>query len=161
MAKKEISLEWASRIQPIEKAEDIKSSAGANEPNGVLPKGSKFQLVTYAMLPGIQDGKPYEGFLVQLENGRQTGISARVFLGNYFEVAKDKNGVPILLSDGSIRTDLKTVDSPFRKSGLNAIDFLSANEDTIFTVAKPVDYQALRFGSKDEIRPKSQMIYTI
>lgn len=149
--KKEISLEWASKFTSIINPEDIKSSGGNNEPTGSLPKGTKFQLVDYGQLIGINGGNPYEGFLIELENGRQTGISVRVFLGNYFVAS---------VKDDKVVTTLKTLDTPYRVSGLNALDFLKANEDTIFICGNPVKYDALQYGSEDIIKPKTIMTYS-
>lgn len=156
--KKEIAKEWNNKFVPFEKAEDATGNASLNVPGFSVPEKMKFTLVNAGKI-SIENLEPFEGVLVQLETGRQLPISSRVFLGNYFEVTKDKDGKPQFDTNGKIKTTPKSIETPYRSSGLNIFDFVENNQNTTFISTKPILYDALVFGTNDTIKTKTQMTY--
>jgi hypothetical protein len=157
--KKEVSSEWSGKFVEFTSKEDINSSASLNTPGFTVPEKVKFSLVKAGKIT-MENLEPFEGVLVQLESGRQLPISSRVFLGNYFEVVK-KDDKPVFDANGKVSTTPKSIDTPFRNSGLNIFDFVEQNHDTVFIGTKPVKYSALVFGTNDVVKEKTQMTYKV
>lgn len=158
--KKEISSEWINKFTAFTAASEATGSASQNTPGFTVPEKIKFSIVKAGKI--TLDGlEPFEGVLVQLESGRQLPISSRVFLGTYFEVLKDKEGKPVFDANGKLKTSQKSVDTPYRVSGLNIFDFCEKNQNVTFVSTKAILYDALVFGTNDTVKTKSQMTYKV
>ena len=158
MKKEDLSNEWIDKVTIITDAKDLKSSA-LNSIGFSVPKNEKFQVLGVVEVQQNGDIQPFQAVMVKIEsNQKQLPVSSRVFQGTYFEVVK-KDGQPVIDTDGKIKTQMKQIDTPFRKSGLNLIEFCEKFKENTFVATNPIQYESLQFGTDSTIRPKSIMTY--
>lgn len=143
-------------------------SSNLLSPSGkMLPEGTffKFQGAVIMRKPIQTGAKPYPSVVINYGKDAtnldlQMGVSPNFLSGTYFDVPMDDEGKPVLDSEGKILSERKNVETLWRESGLDIMEYIANNKGQIFVIKNDLTYNAKSF-SKETVFSKVLLNYAL